>query len=81
MGKIDYYDPEGARIVARQELEPVYHRNGIAYALTRQCLMEQNSLKGENAGSLICDGHFVSIDTEWDFELTEYVLNMSTAAQ
>ena len=29
-GDLDYYDPAGAQIVARQQLKPVYHRNGIA---------------------------------------------------
>jgi CMP-N-acetylneuraminic acid synthetase len=71
---LDYYDPEGAEIVARQQLTPVYHRNGIAYAVTRKCLLEQRSLKGNRAGALVIEGEHVSIDTEWDIELVDFIL-------
>lgn len=74
-GAMDYYDPEGAAIVARQQLRPVYHRNGIAYAISRECLCEQKSIKGRKAGALVLDGDFVSIDTEWDIELVEFILS------
>ena len=74
-GRMDYYDPDGANIIARQQLEPVYHRNGLAYALTRECLLEQQSLLGQRAGAVVCNGHFVSIDTEWDFEYVEFILS------
>ncbi len=73
-GRLGYHDPRGAEIVARQQLAPLYHRNGIAYALTRECLVEQRSLTGRDTGALVLDGHFVSIDTEWDIELTEFLL-------
>ena len=68
-GELDYYDPRGAQIVARQQLQPVYHRNGIAYAMTRECLVGQKSIKGKRNGSLLVDGTSISIDTEWDLEL------------
>ena len=35
-GVMDYWDIEGAKIIARQQLGSVYHRNGIAYAITRE---------------------------------------------
>jgi CMP-N-acetylneuraminic acid synthetase len=44
-GALDLYDSAGAQIIARQQLEPVYHRNGIAYAFTRECLMEQKTIR------------------------------------
>ena len=73
-GALDYYDPRGAEILARQQLQPVYHRNGIAYAITRECLTEQHSIKGPRAGALVVDGEHVSIDTEWDLRLVEFIL-------
>lgn len=73
-GAMDYYDPDGARVIARQQLKPVYHRNGIAYAITRECLLEQNSIKGRKAGAYVVEGEHVSIDTEWDLELVEFIL-------
>lgn len=74
VGELDYYDPAGKTIVARQQLLPVYHRNGIAYAITRDCLLNQRTIKGRRTGGLILDGHFVSIDTEWDIDLVEFIM-------
>jgi CMP-N,N'-diacetyllegionaminic acid synthase len=65
-GKLDYYDPDGAKIVARQQLKPVYHRNGIAYAITRSCLLDQGVTFGSNTGSLLIEGELANIDTELD---------------
>jgi CMP-N,N'-diacetyllegionaminic acid synthase len=73
-GALDYYDPGGAAIVARQQLKPVYHRNGIAYAMTRECLVEQHSIKGKRPGALVVEGEHVSIDTAWDLALVEFLL-------
>lgn len=72
--ELDYYDPAGKSIVARQQLKPVYHRNGIAYAITRNCLLSQGGIKGRRTGGMILDGHFVSIDTEWDIALVELIM-------
>ncbi|MBW2401963.1 MAG: hypothetical protein JRG80_22380, partial [Deltaproteobacteria bacterium] len=52
---------------------PVYHRNGVAYAITRSCLLDQRNIKGANTGALVIPGHMVSIDTLWDLELAEYI--------
>ena len=71
---LNYYDPSGAVIIARQQMQPVYHRNGAAYAITRGCLLDQRTIKGKRAGALVIEGHQVSIDTEWDLELVEFLL-------
>lgn len=72
-GRLDYYDQAGKQIIARQQLVPVYHRNGVAYAIRRNCLLEQKSISGERTGALVIEGHMVSIDTLWDLELAEYI--------
>jgi len=74
-GGLDYYDPRGSQIIARQQLTPVYHRNGIAYAVTRGCILEKKSIKGDRTGALVVDGEHVSIDTETDLMLIEFVLS------
>lgn len=73
-GRLGYYDPRGAVVVARQQLEPVYHRNGVAYAFTRECLAEQKTIMGARTGALVLDVHFLSVDTEWDLALVEFIL-------
>ena len=54
-------------------MTPVYHRNGVAYALTRRCLLETGNIKGARTGALVIPGHMVSIDTLWDLELAEFI--------
>lgn len=72
-GALDYYDPAGANIIARQQLRPVYHRNGICYAITRECLTEQKSIKGRRTGALVITGHVVNIDTPFDLKLADFL--------
>lgn len=73
-GRLDYYDPAGRAIVARQQLAPVYHRNGIAYAISRRCLLEQATIMGARTGALVIERPTPSIDTEWDIELCELLM-------
>jgi len=74
-GRLDYYDQSGKQIIARQQLVPVYHRNGVAYAIKRSCLLDQQSIKGERTGALVLEGDMVSIDTYWDLELAECIFS------
>lgn len=74
-GALDYYDPRGAAIIARQQLVPVFHRNGIAYAITRECLTDQGTIKGKRSGCVVIEGHHVSIDTEDDIAQVERILS------
>ena len=77
-GQLDYYDPAGKQVIARQQLVPVYHRNGVAYAIRRKCLLEQKSISGERTGALVLKENMVSIDTLWDLELAEYISRNTT---
>ena len=77
-GTLEFWDPAAASIIARQQLSPVYHRNGIAYAFTRDCLLTQKSIKGARAGALVVEGEHVSIDTNWDIDLVEFILSRQT---
>lgn len=73
-GGLSYYDPAGARIIARQQLTPVYHRNGIAYAITRQCLVEQQSIMGAKPGAVVVEGNLPNIDTELDLDWANFLI-------
>jgi CMP-N,N'-diacetyllegionaminic acid synthase len=68
-GRLGYYAAEGAKIIARQQLTPVYHRNGIAYAFTRKALVEEKTIMAARTGALIIDASVVNIDTPQDLEL------------
>lgn len=80
-GALDYYDPSGADIIARQQMKPVYHRNGVAYAMTRACLLDQRTIKGKRTGALVIEDHHVSIDTEWDLGLVEFLMARRVRAE
>lgn len=73
-GDLSYYDPAGARIIARQQLTPVYHRNGIAYAITRQCLVDQKSIMGAKPGAIVVEGNLPNIDTELDLDWANFLI-------
>ena len=72
--RLDYYDPAGANIIARQQLKPMYHRNGVAYAITRECLLDKKSIKGNDTSFVVIEDILVNIDTEFDFKLAEFML-------
>jgi CMP-N-acetylneuraminic acid synthetase len=72
--RLDYYDPAGAEIIARQQLKPVYHRNGVAYALTRKLIADKKAIKGDNTSVVVIEDPLVNIDTEADFKLAEFML-------
>ncbi|MDD5131493.1 MAG: acylneuraminate cytidylyltransferase family protein [bacterium] len=74
-GKLNYYDHRGSGIVARQQLGKLYHRNGVAYAITRQCLLEQKSIKGIKSGAVIISDTLVNIDTWADIEMAKFYLD------
>ena len=73
-GLMDFFLKEGKAIVARQQLTPVYHRNGIAYAFTRACLLDQKSIKGERTGVVVIEGKTPNIDSIEDLNFAEKVL-------
>jgi CMP-N,N'-diacetyllegionaminic acid synthase len=70
-GAMEYFDARGSGIVARQQLGPVYHRNGAAYAVTRDCLLRQGTLKGARTAAVVLPEPMISIDTLEDFALVE----------
>jgi CMP-N-acetylneuraminic acid synthetase len=72
--QLGYYEAQGASIFARQQLKPVYHRNGIAYAIKRECLLDQKKTLGKRTRAVVLDDTFISIDTERDILLTEFLL-------
>ena len=70
-----YFHDEGASVTARQQLEPLYYRNGAAYALTRDCLLEQGKLLGARTTAVVIDQPLVNIDTLEDFDAAERLLH------
>ena len=72
-GLFDYYLKEGSKIIARQQLDTLYHRNGIAYSISRECLKKLKSIKGNRSGVVLIDEKQVNIDTQQDLEKANYL--------
>ena len=72
---IKHWAVEGASVVARQELSKTYHKNGIVYAFTRDCIINQKSIFGKKHTYQITERQVVNIDTIEDINYLEYLLN------
>lgn len=72
--RLGYYDEAGRNIIARQQLNPVYHRNGVVYAFTRECLIEQKTVFGKKTGAYVINEFQLSIDTEIDLKVAEHFM-------
>jgi CMP-N-acetylneuraminic acid synthetase len=69
------FDKRGLRIIARQQLDPVFHRNGCCYALRRDFLMSADGLfSPDSSYAIISKGERVNIDTEEDLVRAEELL-------
>lgn len=78
-GELSLYDPKGRVIIARQQLDPVYYRNGAAYAFTRDCLLREKTILPDHASAIVLDTPMISIDTLEDFATIERLLEPKKA--
>jgi len=61
--------------VRRQELPPVYHRNGAIYAFHRH-LLDKNTLTGNRIlPYIMAEDRSLNIDTEYDLVLANHILS------
>lgn len=80
-GQLDFYLDSGEQIVARQELQPAYHRNGVCYAFTAEFVRAADSVfaPGRSTAVVLSRPH-VSIDTAEDIALVEKELQERNSA-
>lgn len=76
--QLSFYENKGMEIVARQQLEPVFHRNGCCYVVRRDHLVNTNTtFSSGNTLAVVSDGVRLSIDTEDDLVVAERLLKSS----
>lgn len=68
---MNLYDPDGKGIIARQQLNKTYHRNGVVYAFTRDCILKNRDILGNKPGGYVMEGDHISIDTWEDVQRVE----------
>jgi CMP-N-acetylneuraminic acid synthetase len=73
-GTLGYYDPKGSAIIARQQLDQAYYRNGAVYVFSRGCLLYEKTILPARAGALVLEEPMISIDTLEDFKAVESLL-------
>lgn len=74
-GKLGFVIPGSHEIVARQDLEPVFHRNGVCYAFTRDFLVNSDSTYSEaQTSAVVTPGVHISIDTPEDLAAAEKII-------
>jgi CMP-N,N'-diacetyllegionaminic acid synthase len=72
-GLLTFDHPDGATVIARQQLAPLWHRNGIAYALRRRTLAD-GLLLGARTGGFVIEGPVANIDDAVDLAWAEFLL-------
>lgn len=73
--EIRHWSEEGSAIVARQQLSPTYHKDGIVYAITRSCIRDQRTMFGKAHTYQITNRSVINIDTIDDINYFEFLLN------
>lgn len=73
-GVLAYYSEEGRQITRRQQLDPLYFRNGAAYALTREFLFGQSRVFGDDAVGVVIDRELVNIDEPSDLAYAQWLV-------
>lgn len=73
--KLQFYSNEGSNIIARQQLNQTYHRNGLFYIISRNCIMKHKSIFGPNSSAIIFNKIYPNIDTIEDLHFAEKFIN------
>ena len=72
--RLEFFSPAGATVVNRQELEPLFWRNGVCYALTRACLKDKKRIITDNTRPWLMEREVVNIDHPLELEWAEALL-------
>lgn len=79
-GLLKYYHTKGPKIIARQQLDKKYFRNGVCYVISRNTILRDKNLLGKNSVPYIMTEKIVNIDSIEDLKLAEYYIkNFSLA--
>jgi CMP-N,N'-diacetyllegionaminic acid synthase len=62
-------------VTRRQDIAPYYHRNGVCYAVTRACLLDNHQIMSPDCRALIIDRPLVNIDDELELAIAELILS------
>jgi CMP-N-acetylneuraminic acid synthetase len=73
--RMNFFVPGGNKVIARQQLEKTYFRNGICYAFTENAIRSSDSVWVKNSTSVVVTNEpFVNIDSYEDLQLADMIL-------
>jgi len=81
-GVLEFFLDDAAQIVARQELEPSFHRNGVCYAFTSEFVRSSTSVFSPGRSTaVVTAGRHISIDTVADLRAAEEMILQRSTTQ
>jgi CMP-N,N'-diacetyllegionaminic acid synthase len=73
-GRVGFLLAEGARTARRQDVPPLFHRNGLCYALRREPFLDGGPILDDACAAVIVDRPIANIDEPFELELAEWLL-------
>jgi CMP-N-acetylneuraminic acid synthetase len=73
-GRLQHYNQKGKDITARQQLENLYSRNGICYAITKKCLLNNKDIITDKTRAFLVERYIVNIDEPIDIKWAEFLI-------
>lgn len=73
-GRVGFLVEDGARFARRQEVPPLYHRNGLCYALRRDPFLAGAPILNEDSAAVVVERQVVNIDEPFELELAAWLL-------
>ncbi|MGB0571227.1 MAG: hypothetical protein ACPGQM_04025 [Alphaproteobacteria bacterium] len=73
-GRVGFLLAEGARTARRQDLPPLFHRNGLCYALRRDPFLDGAPIIDGACAAVVVDRPIANIDEPFELELAEWLL-------
>jgi CMP-N-acetylneuraminic acid synthetase len=71
---LSHYNKKGKGIIARQQLNNTYYRNGVAYAVTRELVLKNKNLISKKSSGYLINTPQISIDTVGDLKLASQLM-------
>lgn len=74
-GTLGPYDLAGPVQRPRQTIPDSYFRNGVCYAVTRERLLDEGAIFGDDTVAVVVERQVVNVDEPFDLELAEFLLS------
>jgi CMP-N-acetylneuraminic acid synthetase len=74
-GLLKFYTPVGETVTRRQQLEPLYSRNGLCYCFRRETLLIKQALITQNTVPVLTERSVVNIDDPLDLLWAQFLVD------